>query len=295
VTRLRLAAPALAAFALALLGAPLACVGTTGGEKFDFDAAIGGVERDAEAPYAFTNEYGWTVTLTQAYVTVGPLYLNTISPLGGVARWMRLLPVREARAHSAHLGEGRIVGEVLGRVRFDALSPSLVPFPARGVISTDEVRSAEVWFFPPADVPPETTKISGAAVEVAGEAVREQERVRFRGKLILNDDWLPNAKPGDRDNTPITAIRQVRGIPARFLPSPGGRLEIRVALAPLFASADFSNLEQNPPDLEDPQARALVQSKTGKYTTDQVMRVMYQGLRAASGTYAVTWRPDGPG
>jgi hypothetical protein len=289
--RARLAASALAALALSLLGAPLACVGTTGGEKFEFDAAIGGIERDTGAPYTFTNEYAWTVTLSRAEVTVGPLYLNTIASLGGVARWMRLLPVREARAHSAHLGEGRIVGEVLGRVRFDALSPSLISFPVRGVISTDEVRSAEVWFYPPADVPPETTKISASAVEVAGEATREQQRVRFRGKLILDDTWLPNAKPGDRDNTPITAIRQVRGIPARFTPSPGGRLEIRVALAPLFASADFSNLEQNPFDLEDPQARALIQAKTGKYTTDQVMRVMYQGLRASSGTYTVAWRP----
>ncbi|MCS6898145.1 MAG: hypothetical protein RMJ98_00180 [Myxococcales bacterium] len=291
MTRPRLTTPALVSFALSLLGAPLACVGTTGGEKFEFEAVIGGIERNPEVPYTFLNEYGWTVSLSQADLTVGPLYLNTIAPLGGISFLQRWLPVREARAHSAHLGEGRIVGEVLGRVRFDALSPSLISFPARGVISTDEVRSAEVWFYPPADVPPETVKISGAALEVAGEAERGQERVRFRGRLVLDDDWLPASKPGDRDNTPITAIRQVRGIPARFVPSPGGRLEVRVALAPLFASADFSNLARNPPDPEDPQTRALVQSKTGKYTTDQVMRVIYQGLRAASGTYTVTWRP----
>ena len=288
MTHLRAVAVALVAVA-ALAIAPAACVGTTGGEKFEFSAAMGGVERDPGAPYTFTNEYGWSVTLTRADITAGPLYLNTVAPLGGAASWWRLLPVREARAHSAHLGDGRIVGEVLGQIRFNALSPELVPFPAQGVISTDEVRSAEVWFYPPADTPPETTKISGAALDVAGVAERDGEQVRFRGKLVLNDDWLPNSQVGDRDNTPITAIRQVRGIPAGFAPSPGGRLEIRVDLAPLFASADFSNLAQNPADLEDPEARALVQAKSGKFTTDQVMRVLYQGLRASRGTYAVRW------
>ncbi|MCU0659084.1 MAG: hypothetical protein MUF64_28670 [Polyangiaceae bacterium] len=277
---------------LASVLALVACVGSTGAEKFEFDAAMGGVDRSPEVPYSFTNEYGWTVTLSQADVTVGPLYLNTVSPLGGAASfWRRWSPIREAHAHQSHLGEGRIVGEVLGQIRFSALSPELVRFPVRGVVSEEEVRSAELWFYPPSEVPPETTKIGSAAIEVAGVAEREGEQVRFRGKLVLDDVWLPNAQVGDRDNTPITAIRQVRGVPASFLPSPGGRLEIRMDLAPLFSSADFSNLAQNPMSLEDPQSRALVQSKSGKFATDQVMRVMYQGLRASRGTYTIQWRP----
>lgn len=291
MTRSRLLVASAVALFAALTGGPLACVGTTGGEKFDFEAQIGGIERDKEVPYTFTNEYGWAVTLTQADVTAGPLYLNTIAPLGGTAAlWRWLSPVKEARADEAHLGEGRIVGEVLGQVRFSALSPSLVRFPVKGVISEEAVRSAEIWFYPPANTPPETLKISTVAIEVAGEARREGALVKFHGKLTLNDDWLPNAQAGDKANTSISEIRQVRGIPVSFVPSPGGRLEIRVALAPLFASADFSNLTQNPQDPDDPEAQVLVQSKSGKYTTDQVMRVLYQGLRSARGTYSVSWK-----
>lgn len=287
----RLFPAAAAVLAASLAGVPLACVGTAGGEKFAFDAVVGGIEREPSRPYEFTNDYGWSVELTQADFFLGPLYLNTIAPLGGqgASRWLPW-PVKAAWAGDAHLGGGRLVGELLGQVSFSALSPGLTPFPARGVISAERVRSAEIYFYPPADVPPETSKIAVAAVAVAGRAERGGEVVKFRGKLVLDDTWQPSAQAGDRDNTPITAIRQVRGVAAGFLPTPGGRLELRVDASRLFTAANFSDLAASPADLTDPSARALVQAKSGKFTTDPVMRGVYQGLRASRGTYAVTWK-----
>lgn len=275
-----------------LLGAPVSCAGTTGGEKFEFEAVIGGAERDPAQPLVFTNDYGWEVALTQADLFLGPVYLNTISPLGGQTTWwQRWSPVRSAFADPAHLGGGRVVGELLGQVSFSALSPSLVPFPVRGVISSDEVRSAEIFFYPLADVSPETSQITVAALSFAGSAVRGDESYKFRGKLVLNDDWMGNASAGDLDNRSISSIRQVRGIVTGFQPEPGGRLEIRVDVPRLFAAADFSDLSDNPFDLTDPTARALVQAKSGKFSTDQVMRVLFENLRSTRDVYAVSWRP----
>jgi hypothetical protein len=255
-----------------------------------FAAAIGGVERDASAPYTFDNDYGWSVTLRKADVFLGPIYLNTLQPLAQTARlWRLLAPVGVAHAHDSHLGVGRIVGEVLGQLRFDALSPALLPFPVAGVASEEEVRSAEVWFYPPSTLPPETVKTSTAAVEVEGVATREGQQIPFKGRLLLDDAWVPDVKPGDKGGQTITDLRKVRGIPTSFTPTAGGRLEIRMNVAKLFQGADFSNLESSPKDLADGTSRTLVQAKTGKFTTDQVMRNAFNALRATTGTYAVRW------
>lgn len=272
------------------VGAPTACVGTTGGEKFEFDAYIGGIDRAMDFPYKIVNEYDWEVTLTQADITIGPLYLSTGTPLGGVTsswRWWSL--VRMAHADESHLGGGRIVGEVLGQIRFSALSSSLERFPVKGVISTEAVRSAEVWFDPPASVPSETLKIATVALEIAGEAKRDGEHIKFHGKLTLNDDWLPSDPVGGKASSSITEVRRVRKIPASFTPSPGGHLEIRVDLAPLLTSVDFAAIQQNPKDPADPSVRWLVQSKGGVGAADQVMRGLYQGLRSSRGTYLIAW------
>jgi hypothetical protein len=266
-------------------------VGDTGASKVSFAASIGGVDRDPSAPYSFQNDYGWTVTLRRADVFLGPIYLNTLEPLAQTARlWRALSLLGVAHAHEAHLGAGRIVGEVLGQTRFDALSPALTPFPVSGVASAEAVRTAEVWLYPPATVPPETLKTSVAALEVEGTAARAAEQFAFKGRLLLDDTWLPDVKAGDKGGETITSLRQVRGIPTSFTPSEGGRLEIRMNVAKLFQSADFSNLENSPRDLVDGTTRTLVQAKTGKFTTDQVMRNAFNALRATTGTYAVRWR-----
>lgn len=265
---------------------PTGC-GSTGSERFSFEARAGGVARDASQPFTFANETGWTITLTKANVTIGPVYLNVLAPLHDATSFFPALGIKRAFGAADHLGEGRQVGEVLAQITFDALSPSLVPFSVPGSMTQEQILSTEIWLWPPPDKAPEAVNIDTPAVEVAGEAVRDSDRVRFRGALVLNEAWTTDAKPGERSAQPVTALRKVRGIPSAFFPTAGGALEIRFDVRPLFRGADFSNLAASPADKDG--TKILVQAKTGKYTTDQVMRNVFQGLRASTGTYAVRW------
>lgn len=263
------------------------CVGDTGGRRFAFEAAIGGA---ADEPARFTNERGWTVSLAKANVTVGPIYLNVVAPLTDTSPTARFfgLFVKDAWAHGeGHLGSGRIVGEILSQVTFDARSGALVPFPTAGAITSERIRTADVWFYPAPGIAPETTKIAAVAFDVAGEATRGAEApVRFRGALVLDDAWLSDTE-GTRGALSLAELRKVRGIATDFAASEGGRLEIRFDVRRLFRGADFANLTNNPTDADG--TKVLVQAKTGKVTTDQVMTNLYQGLREATGTYAVRW------
>lgn len=224
--------------------------------------------------------------LGDAAVTIGPVYLNVIAPLRddtSSSSWrVPWLGVRRA-----FVGAGREAGEVLGQITFDALSPTLVAFPVQGTMAQEQVRTAEIWLWPPPGTSADTIKIDDSSVDFAGEATKEGAQVRFRGTLILDEAWTSDAKPGERSAQPVSSIRKVRGIPTTFYPTAGGALEIRVNVRTLFRGADFSNLQANRTDKDG--TKILAQSKTDRVTTDQVMRNVFQGLRASTGTYAVRW------
>lgn len=264
--------------ALALL---IGCGADTGSQRFGFEARAGGASTATGAPLEFTNQAGWAISLTRADVTLGPVYLNVQPPLR--AGWLDWL-VRPAFAQTSHLDTGRVVGEVLGQVTFSALSPELVPFPVLGALAQEEVRTAEVWFYPSPNVPAETTAIDTVALDVAGEASRDGVTYGFAGQLVLDDDWASQQAAGTRGSSSLVDIRQVRGIAAGFFPEPGGHLELRLDVTRLFRGANFASLEDNPPDASG--VRTLVQAPAAR---DQVMSNLYQGLREANGTYAVSW------
>lgn len=271
------------------------CSGTTGSARFAFQASAGGAPRGDGAtagPLAFVNEKGWLVTLDKATVTLGPLYVNTVPPLSGQQTWRSVLPALVPVAHAAgasHLGEGRIVGEVLGQVTFDGLAPALVPFAATGTMTGEQVRTTELCFFPPPGTPIDTPSIDQVAVDLAGSAAKDGATVRFRGALIFDDAWRPDPKPGVA-GTSMIDVRTVRGIPASFFPREGGALELRMDVRRLFTGADFSALADSPEDADG--TKILVQSKSGKYTTDQVMRNVFAGTTQAA-TYAIRWIDPG--
>lgn len=286
---------ALAVLALPAL-ADLGCAGTAGGKRFAFEARAGGVERtDSGAPLTFANETGWQITLTKADVTIGPIYLNTIPPLRDQTQsfFPLLTDIFEKNAWAAgqdHLADGRIVGEVLAQLRFSALSSELVLFPTTGTITSEEVRTAEVWLYPPpgpAGTDALQSKTDYVSFDVAGVAKKDGATVPFAGQLELNDAWQPNATAGSRSTVTIESIRKVRGIPVTFFPEEGGHLEIRFDPTRLFRGADFSNLDANPTAQDG--TKTLVQAKTGRVTTDQVMTNIYQGFRQSTGTYSVRW------
>ncbi|HTV17791.1 MAG TPA: hypothetical protein VMG12_03950, partial [Polyangiaceae bacterium] len=183
--------------ALGALGALLvACGADTGGSRFAFEARAGGAVTATGAPLEFTNAAGWTITLTRADVTLGPLYLNVQPPLRlASTSWLDWL-VPPAFAQPAHLDAGRVVGEVLGQVRFSALSAELVPFSVLGRLAQEEVRTAEVWFYPSPGSPAGANDIDNVALDVAGEASRDGTTYAFAGQLVLDADWLPEQIAG---------------------------------------------------------------------------------------------------
>ena len=259
----------------------LACGADTGSRRLSFEAWAGGAASAEGAPLTFTNEVGWAVTLSRAEVTLGPIYLNVQPPLR-VGDWLDWL-VRPAFAQ-AHLDEGRVVGEVLGRARFSALSSELVPFPVAGTLAQEEVRTAEIWFYPGAGVAAESTATDTVALDVAGEASRDGVTITFAGELRLDADWLSQQAEGTRGNTAITEIRKVRGVSAGFFPDEGGHLELRLDITRLFRGANFASLVDNP---IGPNGERVLSQAPG--SRDQVMSNLYQGLREANGTYTVSW------
>jgi hypothetical protein len=282
---------ALSFAALVALGAAAAasgCAGGTGSQRFDFEARAGGKGAATADGHTFVNEKGWAITLARANVTLGPVYLNVIPPLTDSTASLWSMFVRPAWAQGeGHLDAGRVVGEVLSQITFDALSEERVPFPSRGTMTQEEVRTAEIWFYPAPGVAADATKIDSVALDVAGVATRDDEQVRFRGQIILNDDWISEQTTGERGNQSITGIRKIRGVPASFFPSPGGQLELRFDVTRLFRGADFSSLQSNRTDPDG--TKVLQQKQSASANRDQVTTNLYQGLRETSGTYSVRW------
>jgi hypothetical protein len=260
------------------------CSGGTGSQRFSFKAQVRGTAPSTPGEYRFVNEKGWSITLTRATVTLGPVYLNVVPPLRSESASLWDLVVRPAYAQGEmHLAAGRVVGEVLSQVTFDALSDDLVAFPSSGVATQEEVRTAEVWFYPEPGTPADAKQLDTVALDIAGSAQRDGELVKFRGLLKLDDSWISNQNVGSRGNLSLTEIRKVRGISADFFPGEGGVLELGFDVKRLLRGADFASLVSNETDADG--TKILLPGKAG----DQVMTNLYQGLHQVEQTYSVRW------
>jgi len=280
----RAIALALALFAPVAAGivSSFGCASTTGTKKIPFEAFAGGT---SEAARPFVNAKGFEVTLRRADLVFGPIYLNVIAPRQGITAGLMGLLEREAfAAGEDHLGSGRVVGEVLGQVRVDALNDALVPFPVPGVATNEGVRTADVWFFPPIGQDPDTPNVPPALV-VEGTAARGGRTVAFRGALVFDETWLPEAAIASREARTLADIRRVRGIAAQFVPDDGGRLVVRFDVRALFRGADFDALAQNPADADG--TKRLVQGRASG--VDQVMTNLFQGIKSTTGPWLVRW------
>ncbi len=254
--------------ALALAFTLAACGDTTGSQRVTFAVEAAGPERDAQ-PLAFDNDQGWSITLSEARVALGPVYLNTIAPLEG-GLWRRLgdalLP--SAYAHGgSHLSAGRIVGQVTTQVEVDVLAPAMVAIPGGGDGVGDAALTAEVWLYNRDGV------LGGAAMRVAGVARRGAEEVTFEGSLVIDQDLVATGGT-------IDEARRVRGIPAPVTLVDGGSLRVRVDPRGWFNGADFSEL-----------ARGT--ARDGRYrfsNTDNVGRAFAAHARSRS-AFSISFAP----
>lgn len=251
------------------------CGEGTGNALVQFSAQGAGVSRDASQPLTFTNDQRWEITLTEARMAVGPVYLNTVPPLEarrGRWRWPSLGDLLIAPAYADgndQLGAGRVVGQVTSQVEVDALSPTPVAIPGGGDGTTDTARSAEIWLFNRGGA------LRDAAVRVAGVARLGEVSVPFAGAVVADASLVTTSAPLD-------VARRIRGIPVDITASAGGTLTVRVDPRPWFRGASFGELVDHAPDAD------------GRHPftpDDNVGRAVLNNVRLSRGVYALTFQP----
>ncbi|NUO52367.1 MAG: hypothetical protein HOV80_26245 [Polyangiaceae bacterium] len=261
------------AVSLVLAGSvPLAgaCNGSTGGDIFEFQAfAAGAPNATAGEPYLFVNDLGFTVSLEEARIHLGAVYLNMSVPTSVASDTSCILP-------------GIYVAEVTTGLDLDALDPTPVPFPNAGLATADRARTGEVWLTGGAvDAANDSTVI----VSVRGVATGAAGAFPFEGAITIGQNRVPPpsdpAQPGEK---PVCKQRVVTPIDVDLEPEPGGSLVLRVDPAGWFGNVDFSALEQVQTD--PPLYRFRDDSE------DQPSRNLYQGIRANAGVYSFFWETE---
>jgi hypothetical protein len=218
---------------LSLLGLVLttpACVGTTGDQVVDFEAAASGpADAVAGEPLVFDGSRGWQVTLTTARLHIGAVYLAESMPVSG------------AQASSCILA-GNYVGQVVEGREIDLLSSEPQSFPTLGRGTTLEARAGQVWLTGGdvnlANVPAPPTVI----LRLLGTAQRQGEQRPFEAQLTIASNRL-NATGDVAGNSPICNERIVSPVPITIRVQSGGALWLRVDPRRLFTNVDFGALE----------------------------------------------------
>ncbi len=163
-----MAARMVAGVVLAMVGS--GCVGNTGGDTFAFPvAAAGPADATAGQPFAFTSA-GFTVTLTEARLHVGAVYLNQSAPVSG------------AQATGCYL-TGTYVGEQTSALDVDLLNPTPQPFPAAALgVTEPPVKAEQVWLTGgDINAPTDTTTI----LAIAGSATGAAGTFPFTGHVTI--------------------------------------------------------------------------------------------------------------
>ena len=250
----------------------VSCVGTTGGDLVDFQAAAAGPpDAVAGEPLSFSLARGWRVELTTARMHIGALYLSDNFPISGAQGTSCILP----GSYVAQVTEGRDIDLLSGK-------PQL--FPVLGHGSTLEALAGQVWLTG-GDVnvvgdPPQPTVV----LEVAGNARQGQLNVPFAGQVTIADNRITtgSAVPGA---DPICVARIVTPIRTAVRIETQGALLLRIDPRLLFTNVDFNQL----PPADDTGSRSFTDAKSA---TDQPSINLYNNLKQAGPLYDFSWVPS---
>lgn len=248
----------------ALASTASACVGTTGGELLELEALAAGPSDATGAELRFENGLGYRISLEQARIFVGGLYLN------------RSRPTSVATDTSCTLS-GIYVAELLSGREIDLLSREPQAFPERGFATAELAHTGEVWLSS-GDVDDVSSALP--VLRVSGSVELNGIRSPFEGKLSIGSNRLiaPSdaALPGQH---PICKQRIVSPIPIALRPAAGRRLLLRADPRAMFANVDFSTLSE----------RDGVYQFADRAGVDQASDNLYAGLRRSNGVYAFSW------
>lgn len=213
----------LALASLMLFVMAFACSAGTGGRAINIEIALSGTDEPS-----FVNSLGWNVELSEASVTLGPVYVfapanaptaslaPSLSPFGP--------PLFGTSRAFAHGGldplDGRAVrGELIEQLLIDALDPTPQVRPAPGEEGLVDEVAVEL-------IPPST----GATARIAGVAMRGDDTVEFSGELSLNED----------------EFRRVEGIALDAFLEEGSLVSVRVDPRSWLSGVAFERLQGQP-------------------------------------------------
>jgi len=203
--------------------------GSTGGGIVTFTSAAAG---PADAPgggaLSFTTGFGFDVTLTQATLHVGSLYLNENAQAS--------ISMSESCVQ-----DGIYVGEELSSLDVDLLDPTPQPFPKPGDGIAQPALEGEVWLNGMVDV--NQVDDPTVVLAAAGTASKGDTSWPFQASITISENRAPPvanpALPGEAD---ICAERIVAGISVAFTPVNDGTLVLRADPRVMFAGVQFDTL-----------------------------------------------------
>jgi hypothetical protein len=222
------------------------CGGTTGSALVSFSGEASGPSDANNGPLSFTTGVGADVTLTQARLHLGAVYLNQAVPSSGAAA-------------QPCVSQGTYVAEVFGGLDVDLLSPDPVPFPSVGEGTETRARTAEVWLVGGgtnggSDI--NAADDSTVILAVEGTAEQSGASYPFSAEITIGANRTPKVtNPALPGASPICHQRIVSPIAVDLTPRNGGKLSLHIDPRPMFDNVDFSKatlLNADPPTYEIP-------------------------------------------
>jgi hypothetical protein len=199
------------------------------GREVRVSMALAAEHRAGGRPDHFVTATGWDVTLDEAVMVLGPIYLfENPPPTASLLPWWR--PdgwlVRTARAHAGdqHFSGGAVLAEYVGQLAFDVRRGEPVAL-GQYTATAGWARSFSVVLDPPRPVREETTH--GHQAWVRGHATKDGMTVPFEGGLDIPD---------------AGRMRRVEGLPLDALLEDGGIFTLVVHPDAWFDMADFGKL-----------------------------------------------------
>lgn len=159
----------------------LSCDAATGGREVRYDLAV-----TSAGVTTFRTALGWDVTLREACVSLGPIYVYAGAPTARSTFYDWLVPSAHAHPGVDHFAGGEARGEWLSIAAVDALGTSPVPLGRlRG--PAGPARTVSLFLTPPRS---STECLRGHQAYVAGVARRDGASIDFAGGLDIEDTGL---------------------------------------------------------------------------------------------------------
>ncbi len=248
----------------------LSCNATTTGKEITLSVSVaGGTSANTPTTEPFTTYAGWSVTLSQALVAVGPLYFYEGAPQASL--WRRAFSIPSAHACPTHAqyNKGTVLGEVLRQYVVNLLAPPMSLGSVLGLAGT--CRTVELHLHPPGEVSQgasatEIELLEGKSVRLQGSASKAGVTVPFIARLTIPDEGLMRIVE--------SIAAQVELADASQRP---GALLIEPLLDMWLASVDFDSLTQ-------------MEGSSYVFSDDsQAWAALVRGVRSRN-SYRVSWR-----